>query len=187
MVALFTTSPIGLPRSDRRWLRLRHRPVDQGFALALALVGAMVLLLGCLAAQSSLHQVRLSTAAANEQRRVEDALASAAHQLVDQVVRRHGCLLLLPLQDWAEQGSCADPLQQASLREGSGPALDYGLLLWRPVSVGSPAEPRRLELELVRRPSGRHPSWRAAFALDLQGDPPRVLALREFGLRGVRP
>ncbi|MFN9618795.1 MAG: hypothetical protein ACK55X_03650 [Synechococcaceae cyanobacterium] len=187
MVALITPSTIGMPRSARRGLRLRHRPADPGFALALALMGAMVLLLGCLAAQSSLHQVRLSTAAANEQRRVEDALASAAHQLVDRVVRRHGCLLLLPLQDWAQKGSCADPLQQASLRQGSGAALDYGLLHWRPVPAGSPVEPRRLELELVRRPAGRHPSWRAAFALDLQGDPPRVLALREFGLRGVQP
>jgi hypothetical protein len=155
--------------------------------LALALVGAMVLLLGCLAAQSSLHQIRLSTAAANEQRRVEDGLASAAHQLVDEVVRRHACLLSLPLQDWAEQGSCAGSLQQASLRQGSVAALAYGLMLWRPMPAASPAEPWRLELELVRRQAGREPAWRAAFALDLHGDPPRVLALREFGLRGVRP
>jgi hypothetical protein len=187
MVALFTTSTIGWPRFPRQGLRLRHRQADPGFALVLALVGAMVLLLGCLAAQSSLHQVRLNTAAANEQRRVEDGLASAAHQLVDQVVRRHSCLLLLPLQDWAEQGRCADPLQQANLRQGYGPALDYGIVIWRPVPAGSPAEPRRLELELVRRPAGHQSSWRAAFALDVQGDPPRVLALREFGLRGVQP
>lgn len=155
--------------------------------LTLALVGAMALLLGCLSIQSSLHQIRLSTAAANEQRRVEDALASAAHQLVDAVVRRHGCLLELPLQDWPQQGSCADPLQQASLRQGSGVEPAYGLLLWRPVPAASPTQPRRLELELVRRDAGREPPWRAAFALDLQGDPPRVLALRELGLRGVRP
>jgi hypothetical protein len=147
----------------------------------------MVLLLGCLAAQSSLHQIRLATAAANEQRRVEDGLASAAHQLVDEVVRRHGCLLSLPLHDWPGQGVCADSAQQAGLRQGSVPALAYGLQVWRPVPAVSPTEPRRLELELIRRDSGGAPPWRAAFALDLGGDPPRVLALREFGLRGVQP
>lgn len=189
MLLRYASSPIGLPRSPWRWLRLRQRPAEPGFVLALALMGAMVLLLGCLAAQSSLHQIRLSTAAAHEQRRVEDALASAAHQLVDLVVRRHACLLSLPLQDWPQQGSCADPLQQASLRQGSVAALAYGLLLWRPLPALSPEEPKRLELELalVRRDGGREPPWRAAFALDLDGDPPRVLALREFGLRGVRP
>ena len=167
--------------------RWRTPPQQAGFLLPLSSTAALMLLLSSLSLQTASLQARRQLLLQVQQRQQHDLLASAAHQLVDRVVRRHDCLLLLPLQDWAQKGSCADPLQQASLRQGSGPALDYGLLHWRPVPAGSPLEPRRLELELVRWPAGRHPSWRAAFALDLQGDPPRVLALREFGLRGVQP
>lgn len=171
----------------------RDRRRQGGFALPVAVVGALILLLGSLAAQSALHQSRLRHASALGQRRLEDALASAAHQLVGRLVAHHPCLLTLPLAAWPASGStCADAAAQGRLRLGEVPALAYRLEGWEPAAAaGAPVagdgRAGRIVLELSRRSGSGHPPWRAAFALDVQGDPPQVLALRELGLRGVRP
>lgn len=151
-----------------------------------------MLLLGSLAAQSALHQSRLRHASARDQRQQEDALASAAHQLVGRLVAHHPCLLALPLASWQGPGqACADAAAQDWLRQGQLPELAYRLETWVPVALpDAAAEPGRLgriDLALSGRGGGGQRAWRAAFALDVQGDPPRVLALRELGLRGVRP
>lgn len=104
----------------------------------------------------------------------------------------HACLLALPLPAWAEMGQvCADATAQARLRQGEGAALAYRLESWEPVALpaaaGGAARLGRIELELSRRSGPGQAPWRAAFALDVQEDPPRLLALRELGLRGVRP
>lgn len=174
----------------------RDRQRQGGYALPLAVVGALILLLGSLAAQSALHQSRLRHASALGQRRLEDALASAAHQLVGRLVANHPCLLTLPLATWSGLGSaCADAAAQEWLRQGEVPALAYRLEAWEPAAAapgalageGRAGGSERIVLELSRRSGSGHPPWRAAFALDVEGDPPRVLALRELGLRGVRP
>jgi len=172
----------------------RDRRRQGGFALPVAVVGALILLLGSLAAQSALHQSRLRHASALGQRRLEDALASAAHQLVGRLVAHHPCLLTLPLAAWPASGStCADAAAQEWLRQGEVPALAYRLEGWEPAAGapvagdGRPGRIERIVLELSRRSGSGHPPWRAAFALDVQRDPPQVLALRELGLRGVRP
>ncbi len=163
----------------------RPRCAADGFALPLAIAAALVLLLASLATQSALHQARLRNAAALGERALEDALASAAHRLVAQVVARHPCLLALPLEHWPHAGGvCADALQQAALREGQVAALPYRLLAWQPTSAAEPALPS-LHLELASRAAA--PARPAAFALDLHGQPPQVRGLRELGLRGTRP
>lgn len=166
---------------------LRRRCADAGFALPLATAAALVLLLASLASQSALHQARLRHAAALGERRLEDGLASAAHRLVALVAAHHPCLLALPLEHWPHAGSaCADAVQQAALREGEVAALPYRLLSWQPAMAAEPALPS-LHLELASRSTVGAPAGRAAFALDLHGDPPRVRGLRELGLRGTRP
>ncbi|MEB3170484.1 MAG: hypothetical protein VKK43_03835 [Synechococcaceae cyanobacterium] len=158
----------------------------------MALVGALMLLLGSLAAQSALHQSRLRHASALTQRQQEDALASAAHHVVARLVAHHPCLLGLPLASWQGPGlACADAEAQARLQQGQVPDLAYRLETWEPVALpdGAPQQGRfgRIDLTLSGRGAQGPLAWRAAFALDVQGDPPRVLALRELGLRGVRP
>ncbi len=166
---------------------LRRPFTATGFALPLAIAAALVLLLASLASQSALHQARLRNAAALGERQLEDGLASAAHRLVAQVAARHPCLLALPLDHWPHAGSaCADAAQQAALREGQVAALPYRLLAWQPAVAAEPALPS-LHLELASRATVAAPAGRAAFALDLHGDPPRVRGLRELGLRGTRP
>lgn len=185
--------PLSLPASTALPRpRPRAGAAQAGFALPLALVGALVLVLGSLAAQSALHQSRLRHASALGQRHQEDALASAAHRLAGRLMAHHACLLALPLPAWAEMGQvCADATAQARLRQGEGAALAYRLESWEPVALpaaaGGAARLGRIELELSRRSGPGQAPWRAAFALDVQEDPPRLLALRELGLRGVRP
>ena len=146
-------------------------------------------MLGSLAAQTTLHQARLRHASAISQRRLEDAMASAAHHLVGRLVAYHPCLLSLPLAAWSGLGlSCADSSSQAWLRQAELPGLAYQLEAWQPVVASAAAGGvARIDLELSRRRGSGQPPWRAAFALDLEGDPLRVVALRELGLRGVRP
>jgi len=175
------------PAAPPRPLPAHARRPQGGYALPVVLVGALIVLLGSLATQSTLHQARLRHASALGQRRLEDALASAAHQLVGRLVAHHPCLLTLPLAAWSGPGSaCADGPAQEGLRQAEVLALAYRLEGWEPAAAAD-GRVARVNLELSRRSGAGDPPWRAAFALDLQGDPPRVLALRELGLRGVRP
>lgn len=173
--------------SPRRALSRSPSRSQAGYALPVVLVGALIVLLGSLATQSTWHQARLRHASALGQRRLEDALASAAHQLVGRLVAHHPCLLTLPLAAWSGPGrACADAPAQEDLRRADVPALAYQLEGWEP-AASPDGRVARIDLELSRRGGAGDPPWRAAFALDVQGDPPRVLALRELGLRGVRP
>jgi hypothetical protein len=182
--------PPALSRSPEAAARLSPpgpRHPQGGYALPVVLVGAFMVLLGSLATQSTLHQARLRHASALGQRRLEDALASAAHQLVGRLVAHHPCLLTLPLAAWPGPGrACADAPAQEGLRQADVPALAYRLEGWQPAAAPD-GRVARIDLEISRRVDAGDPPWRAAFALDVQGDPPQVLALRELGLRGVRP
>lgn len=161
--------------------------------MPLAVVAGMAMLLGSLATQMAMHKSRLRHGAALLQRRVEDHLASAAHHLVARVVAGHPCLLEHGLEQWAAAEGCGDATAHEALRDGVEAPLPYRLTHWQPISAGvaAPATTSSLELELAEpRAAGAEP-WRAVFLLDLHhppgGGPPRVVALRELGLRGVAP
>jgi hypothetical protein len=179
-----------------RLFLLREPPHSGGFALPLAVLAGLVLLLGSLASQTAVHQSRLRHSAALQQRHVEDRLASAAHQLVGRVAAGHGCLLALPLEQWASAADgCADADAREALRNGTAP-VPYRLIQWRPLpsADAAPGASGSLELQLAEPEGPSGPSWRAAFLLELHqpsGPPgvglPQVGALRELGLRGVKP
>lgn len=176
------------PIRSRDCHRLLPGSSAAGFALPLATLAALVLLLASLATQSVLHQARVRNAAVLAQRQREDGLASAAQRLVGQVVSLHPCLLTLALEQWAQAGaSCADAAQQRALREGQVAAVAYRLLAWQPASSAAETAPGRVHLELAQRSESAEPAWRAAFALDLGQDPARVQGVRELGLRGAQP
>jgi hypothetical protein len=179
---------------------LREPPQGGGFALPLAVLAGLVLLLGSLAAQTAVHQSRLRHSAALRQRHVEDRLASAAHHLVGRVAAGHGCLLALPLEQWPSAADgCADGAARDALRNGIGAPVPYRLIQWRPLPPADPAPaaagaPGSLELQLAEPAGASGPSWRAAFLLELHQPsglprvgPRQVGAMRELGLRGVEP
>jgi len=170
----------------------RMQAKSAGFALPLALMGGFGLLLGSLALQSVGLAARQQTAVMLRLRQAEDRLASAAHRLVDTISRRHGCLLALPLASWPTAGSaCAGPADLVQLLDSQGPEGRLRLIDWQP---GPPGAGGELEAELLleaEAPAGSvplgDPPRRAAFALNLLGQPPRAVDLRGLGLRGVTP
>jgi hypothetical protein len=163
-------------------------PRAEGFALPLAVAAALLLILASLGLQTVLVQARLRNGAELEQRRLEDGLAAAAQQVVARVATRHSCLLTLPLQQWPRSGvDCADLDEQLALLEGEILSTAYRLQAWAPSQPEPDSSSRQVDLEIVRRPGAGQSAWRAAFALDLHGDPPQVRRLRELGLRGVQP
>lgn len=162
-----------------------------GFALPLAVLAGLLLLLASLAAQTAVHQSRLRHSASLVQRRAEDRLVSAAHHLVGRVAAGHGCLLALALEQWpAAADGCADSSAREGLRIGSGAPVHYRLIQWRPLPDAEQAAGSAGSLELLLEEPGAQP-WRAAFLLQLRAaagaGPLRVGALRELGLRGMEP
>jgi hypothetical protein len=154
---------------------------DRGFILPLAFGASLVLLLGSLSLQTLVLQRRLGLLREEQRGHQEDALASAAQQLVAALNRDHPCLLILPLQRWGSDGlPCASPEQQQALARGAGGG-PWRLLDWQPqvlraealieVDSGSPALPPR----------------RGSFAVPLQEEPLQGQAPRLLALRAVAP
>lgn len=169
----------------------RRPPCAAGFALPLALLAGLLMLLASLAAQTAVHQSRLRHGASLVQRHAEDRLVSAAHHLVGRVAAGHACLLALALEQWpAAANGCADSAAREGLRSGSGAPVPYRLIQWRPQPPAEQAAGSAGSLELLLEEPGAEP-WRAAFLLELRpvagAGPPRVGALRELGLRGMEP
>lgn len=175
------------PWSSGRWSsgrRVRCRlgqGRDRGFILPLAFGASLVLLLGSLSLQSLVLQRRLGLLREEQRGHQEDALASAAQQLVAVLNRDHPCLLLLPRQRWGSDGlPCASPEQQQALVQGAGGG-PWRLIDWQPrvlraealieVDSGSPALPPR----------------RGSFAVPLQEEPLQGQAPRLLALRAVAP
>ncbi|MFM7733033.1 MAG: hypothetical protein ACKO6F_06160 [Cyanobium sp.] len=185
-----------------RLFLLREPPHSGGFALPLAVMAGLVLMLGSLTAQTAVHQSRLRHSAALQQRRVEDRLASAAHHLVGLVAAGHACLLELSLEQWPSAADgCADGPAREALRNGTAAPVPYRLIQWRPLPPAGdePGAAGSLELQLAEPQGPDGPPWRAAFLVELHQPsgppplgpprvgPPLVGALRELGLRGVEP
>ena len=87
--------------------------------------------------------------------------------------------------------ACAGPADLAELLERQGTEGRLRLIDWQP---GPPGAGGELEAELLleaEAPAGSvplgDPPRRAAFALNLLGQPPRAVDLRGLGLRGVTP
>lgn len=179
-------SPSRVPRSAPLARGLGRRPGEgerNGFALPLALVVALLLLLSSLAMQTMILQVRSRRAVVLELRQAEDRLASAAHQLVGRLRERHPCLFGLNLAAWTVAGlSCGDPAEILGLIEAEAHGLAWKVIDWRPLPGG-----RQVDLLLqVPDPFGRA-SRRGQFRVELEptASLPRVLALRPQGLRGI--
>ena len=154
-----------------------------GFALPLALVVALLLLLSSLAMQTMILQVRSRRSVVLQLRQAEDRLASAAHQLVGRLGERHPCLFGLNLAAWSVAGlSCGDSEEILGLIEAEAHGLAWKVIDWRPLPGG-----RQVDLLLqVPDQSGRAPR-RGQFRVELEptASLPRVLALRAQGLRGI--
>lgn len=158
-----------------------------GFVLPVSIGASLLLVLSGLSLQTATLQARARLGSTLRLRHSEDALLSAAQQLIGQLNQRHGCLLVLPLPDWQDQGTvCADAGEQAGLEAGDVLGVPFRLVEWSPGS--SPAgDGSRAELLLELGPAGDRLPQRAAFSVQLTGTPPRAVDLREQGLRGVGP
>lgn len=157
-------------------------PNAAGFALPLALLVALLLLLGALSAQTASLQLR--SRSGNDQRlaAAEDVLQSAAQQLLGRLNRQHRCLLLLPLEQWPRlEGSCGSGAELAALRSDRVLGSAWQLLAWQPGAGGT------ADLLLETLPAAGADGQRAQFTVELSGNPPRIVDLRLRGLRGVTP
>lgn len=136
------------------WGGGRWGPSEAGFVLPLAFLGAMALLLGAMGLQALALQSRSAEAIQQLRRQREDALASAA-QLVAAGLRRHPCLLPLPLHQWQSTTAelCSREEERTALRRGRLPAAarhpgSYTLLSYTPPAAGL-AGPAAAELHLA--------------------------------------
>jgi hypothetical protein len=157
----------------QRWQPLGYQHLTGDLAmLPLAWSVSLLLLLSSLSLQALALQEGSLQALRERRRQQEDQLMTAAQRLAGRLQRRHPCLLTLADGAWAAAG-CATADELAALRQG--------LRAYRP----DPGE-GRAELLLQQ---GNEAA--AAFALhwrraDGEG-PPQLVALRELGLRQVRP
>jgi hypothetical protein len=99
---------------------------------------------------------------------------------VSQLNLLHPCLLQLPEQEWALQGTaCIDANQATSLIQGGeGDLADVRTLDWQPDASGQKV---MLLLQLPTGISGR----RGLFAIRLGGDPVRAWSIQEQGMLGA--
>lgn len=155
---------------------------EQGFLLPLAFGTSLLLLLGSLSLQGLVLQGRLGLRRAELRAQQEDALASAAQQLVAVLNLRHPCLLALPLQHWSREGlSCASGSAQQNLAQGSSGEVRWRLIDWQPALSGA-----RLLIELEARAPDL-PGRQGSFAVALLAEPLRAQPPRLLALRGVAP
>lgn len=152
----------------------------------MALVAALVLLLGSLSLQTAGLAERRRTFGAWRLQQAEDLLVSAAQQLVGAIQLHHPCLAGLPLAAWpSAAGSCAPLAVQQALLQPVVFGRSVRLLTWQP-GVGADGHPR-VELLLELEAQENQPARRGAFTVALDGTPLRVSDLQAQGLRGVGP
>ena len=142
----------------------------------------MGLVLSSLSLQATALQSKLHFRSQVQVRSDQDQLSQAAQRLVSQLNLLHPCLLHLPEQDWALQGTaCIDANQAASLIQGGdGSAADVRTLDWQPDASGQKVM-LLLQLPTIEGGSGR----RGLFAIRLGGDPVRAWSIQEQGLLGA--
>ena len=164
----------------------RKQPGASGFALPIAVGGAMVLLLS----SGSLHllavQNRVQAAQVQSRLQLEDTLASAAQTTAAALQDGGGCLLAVDLEAWPQAAAACGlgPGQLQSLQQGQLGAQAYRVAAYRVSSTAGPSPTAELELQLV----GTRP-WRATYRLGLVAEPTggwRLAGLQELGLRGAR-
>ncbi|MEB3235407.1 MAG: hypothetical protein VKM98_08260 [Cyanobacteriota bacterium] len=168
-------------------IQRKQRKTTQGFALPIAVGGALLLLLSSSALQLLALQNGTQVARLQQRQQLEDTLASAAQQqLAALQVAGAGCLLGVDGTAWPQASqTCGIAAEQlAALQQGQVGANRYRLLAYRlnpAAAAGSTAE---LELQLT----GARP-WRAAYRVQLAPAPAggvHITALQELGLRGAR-
>ncbi|MCT0218635.1 hypothetical protein KQ304_06410 [Synechococcus sp. CS-1329] len=161
-----------------RVLPVPSRGAEAGFLLPLSFGVSLVLLLSALSVQTMALQGSRLAAAELEQRRLDDALASAAEQVAARLSGSHACLLPLASELWeSAAGGCAPGLSAAPVLSGQVDAAAWRLVSWTPGVPGAAARPGELRLELSQGKVQR------LFALDVAGAAP--WPLRVVGLRGI--
>ncbi len=142
----------------------------------------MGLVLSSLSLQATAMQSRLHFRSQVQVRSDQDQLSQAAHRLVSQINIHHPCLLQLPEQDWALQGTaCIDVIRASRLIQGGDGSPDDVLTLdWQP-DVNGQRVMLLLQLPKVQGGGGR----RGLFAIQLGGDPVRAWSIQEQGLLGA--
>lgn len=178
------------PRSQlqRRLAVRRQLPPSNGFALPVALGGAMLLLLSSSSLQLMALQSGMQARQLQRRHQVEDVLASAAQQQAAALQASGPCLLTVDLAQWpdaaASCGLTAEQLQ--ALQQGQVGASAYRVTAYR---VGGDAAAASAELELQLSSGGERP-WRAGYRLALDpaaaGGGLQITGLQELGLRGAR-
>ena len=160
--------------------------------LPLAWSVSLLLLLSSLSLQALALQAGSLQAVQQRRRQQEDQLMTAAQQLAGRLQRQHACLVLQADRDWATAG-CATAAELADLRRGEVEGQPWQLLRYSPGLAAShppsgwEGQESRGRGELLLRQGQQA----AAFALLWHrpgGDgPPRLLGLRDLGLREPRP
>ena len=169
--------------SSRRLASRHHVAVPSGFALPLALMVSLLLLLSSLAMQTMFLQARSRRAVVLELRQAEDQLASAAHLLVGRLQERHPCLLALNLSFWPLAGlNCGDIAEITSVISAETQGLRWQVIGWQLLPGG-----HQVDLLLQVQPEAGGSPRRGEFRVELDPASPskRVLALRPRGLRGI--
>lgn len=162
--------------------RIQPPSGEKGFVLPLAFGVSLMLLIGAFSLQTLALQARLGLRRVETRALQEDALATAAQQLVAALNLRHPCLLALPLQQWTREGLlCASALQQQALAEGSAGAARWRLIDWQPAPRGASLQ---IELDAL---APDVPRRRGSFVVALQSEPLRAQPPRLLALRGVVP
>ena len=169
-----------------RWRQ--QSKTSSGFALPIAVGGALLLLLS----SSSLQLLALHSGARvrqlQQRQQLEDTLASAAQQQAGALQSAAaGCLLGVDLPQWAAAAAgCGLTAQDlAALQQGQLGERRYQVVAYRVVTTADAQDPHaELELQL----QGDRP-WRAAYRFTLapgaaQGS--QITAVQELGLRGTR-
>ena len=148
----------------------------------MAVVASMGLLLSSLSLQATALQSKLHFRSQVQVRSDQDQLSQAAQRLVSQINLLHPCLLNLPQQDWALQGTaCIDANQASRLIDGGdGSPADVRTLDWQPDASGQKVM-LLLQLPKVQNGGGRV----GLFAIQLGGDPVRAWSIQEQGLVGA--
>ena len=148
----------------------------------MVILASMGLVLSSLSLQATALQSKLHFRSQVQVRADQDQLSQAAQRLVSQINLFHPCLLNLPEQDWALQGTaCIDVNQATSLIQGGAASLaDVRTLDWQPDANGQKVM-LLLQLPNAQGVSGR----RGLFAIHLGGDPIRAWSIQERGLLGA--
>jgi len=114
-------------------------PAEAGFALPLAITGALLLLLSSLSLQALMLHTRSLPALEHKQRQAEDQLASAAQRWAAELQGRLACLQPLPSAMWQQvvlSAGCTVPADLEALRKLQVGGAAVELVDWHPQTGG---------------------------------------------------